>query len=113
MNTPRMFTALAVAALLPCLAAAHEEDPDEIVVPTTVDYLTGAAESCKVAASDSKALNTAIVLAIGKGKYGDPAQARNLLNNARKKGATAAAAREVDCAAIARSVQLYARHFSN
>ena len=50
-----------------------------------------------------------MALAISRGKYGDPAQAHVLLNNARQRGIADAAAKQVDCVKVGDSVRKYTR----
>lgn len=85
--------------------SAQGQSTDALIVLTTVGYLTGAADGCKVAAAESNALSGGIALAISKGKYGDQAQAHILLNNARQTGIADVAARKVNCAKVSESVR--------
>ncbi|MEW5943075.1 MAG: hypothetical protein AB1710_04370 [Pseudomonadota bacterium] len=89
---------------------AHGADSaDALIVLTSVGYLTGAADGCKVVPEQSNQLSSGIALAINRGKYGDQAQAHTLLNNARQKGIADAAARKVDCTKVGDSVRKYVR----
>lgn len=89
---------------------AHGADStDALIVLTTVGYLTGAADGCKVVPEQSNQLSSGMAIAISRGKYGDQAQAHILLNNARQKGVADAAARKVDCTKIGDSVRKYVR----
>jgi hypothetical protein len=102
----RMLGTLAAIGIGTLLAVpAHGQSSDALIVLTTVGYLTGAADGCKVAAAESNALSGGMALAISKGKYGDQAQAHTLLNNARQKGVADAAARKVNCTKVAESVR--------
>ena len=81
------------------------ESTDALIVLTTVGYLSGAADGCKVVPMESNAMSGGMAIAISKGRYGDQAQAHMLLNNARQKGVAAATAGKVDCRKIADSVR--------
>jgi hydrogenase/urease accessory protein HupE len=101
-----MLATLAVIGIGALLAVrAHGQSTDALIVLTTVGYLTGAADGCKVAAAESNALSGGMALAISKGKYGDQAQAHTLLNNARQRGIANAAAGKVNCAKVSESVR--------
>lgn len=102
-----MLSVITITALF--AARAHGDSTDALIVLTTVGYLTGAADGCKVAASESNALSSGMALAISKGNYGDQAQAHVLFNNARQRGVAAGAAGKVDCAKVSESVQEYVR----
>jgi hypothetical protein len=84
---------------------ARAQSSDALIVLTTVGYLTGAADGCKVAAAESNALSGGIALAISKGQYGDQANAHTLLNNAKQKGVAEAGAKKVDCAKVGEIVR--------
>jgi hydrogenase/urease accessory protein HupE len=84
---------------------ARGQSSDALIVLTTVGYLTGAADGCKVAVAESNALSSGMALAISKGQYGNQAQAHALLNNARQKGIADAAARKVNCTKVGESVR--------
>lgn len=106
MKRIRIFATILMAA--PMYVSAGESS-DALIVLTTVGYLTGAADGCKVVPSESNALASGMALAIGKGQYGKPAEAHALPNNARQRGASAAASKSVDCAKIAQSIRQYVR----
>jgi hypothetical protein len=82
---------------------------DALIVLTSVGYLTGAADGCRVVPTESNQLASGMALAISRGGYGNQAQAQTLFNNARQKGTAEAAARKVDCAKVSDSVQRYVR----
>ena len=89
------------------------DSSDALIVLTTVGYLVGAADVCKVATDDSIALSSGIAIAISGGNYGDQAQAQILLNNARQKGTAAAAAGKVNCSKIGSTVRQYVQSLSS
>lgn len=102
---------LCVLAITVVLAVhAHgAESADALIVLTTVGYLTGAADGCKVVPDQSNQLSSGMAIAISRGKYGDQAQAHTLFNNARQKGIADASARRVDCTKVGDSVRQYVR----
>lgn len=99
--------ALALAALL--TTPTFGQSADALIVLTTIGYLTGAADACKVAPAESNALSSGIALAIGGGKYGDQAQAHVLLKNASQEGVSAATSGKVNCAKVGELVREQAR----
>jgi hypothetical protein len=100
------FTKVAVFAMGSLSATATPaQSTDALVVLTTVGYLTGAADGCKVAAAESNALSGGIALAISKGQYGDQANAHVLLNNAKQEGIAAALAGKVNCTKVGELVR--------
>jgi hypothetical protein len=103
------YIAILVLVLTSAPAAATADATDALMVLSTVGYLTGAADGCKVASAESNALASGMALAISSGKYGDPAQAHMLFNNARQKGITSATAGKVDCNKVAASIRDYSR----
>src|SRR5258705_9482817 len=96
-----------VLAGLPAPGLAADMSTEALMVLTEVGYMTGAADGCKVAAKESNALSSGMAIAISGGKYGDPAEAHVLLNNARQRGVANAAAGKVDCAKVAASIRDY------
>lgn len=97
---------MAIATVFPVYVwGADSMSTDALIVLTQVGYLTGAADGCGVAPEQSNALSGGIALAISRRKYGDPAQAHVLLNNARQKGIAAAATRKVDCGKISDAIR--------
>jgi hypothetical protein len=107
-RSPSRLCAIAIAAFFP-VHAIGADSTDALIVLTTVGYLTGAADGCKVVPEQSNALSSGMALAISHGNYGSPAEAHTLFNNARQKGIADAAARKVDCVKIADSVRKYTR----
>lgn len=107
---PARFSILLLGLLFSVQAQA--DSTDALIVLTTVGYLTGAADGCKVTPRESNTLSGGMAVAIGKGRYGDQAQAHVLLNNARQKGIAAATAGKVDCRKIADSVRQTVREAS-
>jgi hypothetical protein len=103
---------LALAALLSVQTHA-EDSADALIVLTTVGFLTGAADGCRVVPKEASALSSGMALAIGKGQYGEQSEAHILLNNARQRGVAQAAAGKVDCKKIADSVRKYVRELLN
>ena len=102
----RMMTNLAVIGGVAFFATTlRAQSSDALIVLTTVGYLTGAADACKVAAAESNALSGGIALAIGRGRYGDQATAHTLLNNAKQRGVADAGAKKVDCAIVGERVR--------
>lgn len=109
---------LLVWAAAPAADAASPNKPptasrtisaDALTVLTAVGYLTGAADYCQVVPEQSNQLSSGIALAISRGNYGDTAEAHTLLNNARQKGVSDAAAGKVDCAKTGDAVRKYVR----
>lgn len=93
--------------LITAIPAMSGDSTDALVVLTTVGYLTGAADGCGVASSESNALSSGMAIAINGGKYGAASQAHTLLNTARQRGISAAAAKSIDCAKIADALRKY------
>ena len=93
--------------LAPLGAAASDVSTEALTMLTTVGYLTGAADGCKVAAEESSALASGMALAINGGNYGDRAEALALFNNAKRRGVADAAAGKADCKKIAASIRDY------
>jgi hypothetical protein len=85
--------------------AARSGSADALIVLTTIGYLTGAADGCKVAAPESNALSGGIAIAISQGQYGDRAEAHTLLNNAKQKGISDAVAKKVSCDKVGEAVR--------
>lgn len=110
--TTRLYVLFGFLSLLLSVQVQAAESADALIVLTTVGYLTGAADGCKVVPRESNALSSGMAVAISKGRYGDQAQAHTLLNNARQKGVAAAAAGKVDCRKIADSVRQTVRELS-
>lgn len=102
---------LSMAAICGSLViSAHAADStDALIVLTTVGYLTGAADGCSVAPTESNQLASGMALAISRGGYGNQAHAQTLFNNARQKGVAEATARKVDCAKVSDSIRQYVR----
>lgn len=67
-------TLSSLVLLLIELPAQAGDSADALIVLTTVGYLTGAADGCKVVANESNALSSGMAIAIGGGKYGNVAQ---------------------------------------
>ena len=105
---PFRLPAIVIAAVL-SVHAYGADSTDGLIVLTTVGYLTGAADACKVVPKGSNALNSGMAIAITHGNYGNPAEAHVLFNNARQKGIADAGAKKVDCAKVGDSVQKYVR----
>ena len=102
----RMLREFAVFGMVSLSASpTHAQSSDALIVLTIVGYLTGAADGCKVAASESNALSGGIALAISKGQYGDQANAHVLLNNAKQEGIAAALAGKVSCTKVGELVR--------
>jgi hypothetical protein len=95
--------------VLPPTYADSADSSDALIVLTTVGYITGAADTCKVSPEKSNQLASGIALAISTGNYGDPSQAHVLLNNARQKGIADAAAGKVNCVKVGDLVNQYVR----
>ena len=91
-----------------CTVKVIADSTDQLTVLTTVGFLTGAADGCKVAARESIALSSGMASAIDAGDYGTPSQAHVLFNNARQRGISDAMSKSVDCAKIEDSVKRYA-----
>ena len=100
--------AVALGVAIPSYANGATSS-DALIVLTTVGYLTGAADGCKVVPKESNQLSSGMALAIGRRNYGDPAQAHVLFNNARQKGIEEAASGKVNCEKVGVSVQQYVR----
>ena len=94
-----------MGAALTFHVAAKSQSSDALIVLTTVGYLTGAADVCKVAVPESNALSAGIALAISKGRYGDQANAHILLNNARQQGIADAGTNKVNCTRVGELVR--------
>jgi len=87
---------------------------DALTVLTATAYLTGAADSCKVALSESRVLSGVMAISIDRGNYGKPAQAHVDFNTARQQGITDHAAGKVECAKVRGMIEKYgARAFAN
>lgn len=85
------------------------ESTDAFIVLTTVGYLTGAADACRVAPVDSNALASGLAIAIERGKYGNAAEAHTTFNTARQRGIADATAGSVDCHKVGDRVRAYVR----
>lgn len=94
---------LGVSTLFAMLA--HAQSSNALIVLTTVGYLTGAADACKVAADDSNALSSGLSLAISKGQYGDQANAHVLFNNAKQEGISQVRANKLNCQKVGELVR--------
>ncbi len=100
--------AIAIAAVFPVHVSAADST-DALIVLSTVGYLTGAADACKVVPEQSNQLSSGMAIAISHGNYGDPARAHMLFNNSRQKGIADAAARKVDCMKVGDMVGRHVR----
>jgi hypothetical protein len=105
--TAKLF-AIVVAAALP-IHANGADSADALIVLTTVGYLTGAADGCKVVSKESNQLSSGMALAIGRGNYGNPAKAHTLFNNARQEGIKSGAAGKVNCVMVGDNIKRYTR----
>jgi hypothetical protein len=102
--------AIVISAALPVHAnGADSTSTDALMVLTTVGYLTGAADACKVDPEMSNQLASGMAIAIGSGNYGESAQAHVLFNNARQKGIESGAAGKVNCAMVGDTIKQYTR----
>ncbi len=99
---------LAMAAIV-AIDAGSADSTDALIVLTTVGYLTGAADACRVARKESNQLRSGLAIAIGHGNYGTSAHAHALFNNARQEGVEAANAGKVNCEKVADAVHQYVR----
>jgi hypothetical protein len=100
---------LVITTLLALAEHNAVKSDDAVIVLTSAGYLTGAADVCKVAPSESNQLSSGMALAISNGGYGDPAAAHVLFNTARQKGIEAAIAKTVDCDKVRDSLVRYVR----
>ena len=100
--------AIAIATVF-AVHASGADSTDALIVLTTVGYLTGAADACKVVPEQSNQLSSGMAIAISRGNYGDQAQAHVLFNNARQRGIADAEAKKVDCVKVGNSVGKYVR----
>jgi hypothetical protein len=105
---PVKLFAIAIVVVLP-VQAKGADSTDALIVLTTVGYLIGAADGCKVVPKESNQLSSGMAIAIARRSYGDPAQAHLLFNNARQKGIEEAGAGKVNCAKVGDSVQQQVR----
>jgi hypothetical protein len=108
LRIPARVSVVAIPAAL-SICAYGADSTNALIVLTTVGYLTGAADGCKVAPKQSNQLSSGIAIAIGHGSYGEPAEAHVLFNNARQRGIADAEAGKVDCAKVGDAVQKYVR----
>lgn len=111
MGLRSLSAAASCCAWLCCSTAGNAigQSADVLYVLTTTGYLTGAADACKVAATESNALSSAIGLAIAEGGYGDKVKAHTMFNGARQEGTADAVAKKVNCDSVGAQVRQIAR----
>ena len=102
---PLLLTLVAAPLLGAPAASSDTPSADALIVLTSVGYMTGAADGCKVVPEESNAVASGMALAINGGKYGDIAEAHALLNKARQQGVADAASGKADCAKVAKMVR--------
>ncbi|MEO5702677.1 MAG: hypothetical protein ABIQ54_02100 [Gammaproteobacteria bacterium] len=101
--TVKLFAIVIAAAFH--VHANGADSADALIVLTTVGYLTGAADVCKVVLKESNQLSSGLALAIGRGNYGDPAKAHVLFNNARQEGIKSGTAGKVNCVMVGDAIK--------
>lgn len=104
-----LWRSASIVSLLFLGMAARAGSADALMVLTTIGYLTGAADDCKVASAESNALSGGIAIAISGGKYGDQAEAHTLLSNAKQRGVADAVGKKLDCSMVREKVQSIVR----
>jgi hypothetical protein len=103
--TRRNLVACALCVAISATPALASKESDALIVMTTVGYMTGAADGCRVAKEMSAALNAGMYIAIDGGNYGKISEARLLYQNARQEGIANAASGKANCATVETKVR--------